>query len=88
MARKYAGFSFGRHQLVGRELYDMRERLQSLLIEIGKAYGKTSKARKLADIAIKRIDKLRHHLEDLVSKENPDRRKDREVSRCYHPHDR
>jgi hypothetical protein len=66
------------------KLYDMREHLQALQIEIQKAYGKSAVAANLTHIAVVAIDDLRSYLDDLVAAENPDRQ-DGEVNRCYYP---
>lgn len=65
---KKPGLPLERHQEIGRELQAMRNRLQTLTVELGNAYprNKISKSERRADKAIAALDSMRSALDDIA----------------------
>ncbi len=64
-------YTFEQHQILGEELFHMRERLLYISSDLSRAYGKNLS--KIATEAYSVIDELRNQLDSLVFKENPER---------------
>jgi FtsZ-binding cell division protein ZapB len=83
MPKKCEGFSFEEHQKKGDELYQACRTLQTLCLDISKAYGKTAPIAQLSSKAQKAAEELRNQLDNLVCRENTERL-DMEVNGCYY----
>ena len=78
------GISWEEHLKLGRELYEMNERLTRLHVEVGNAYGVSSRVSKCLARAAESLSKLRSELDNRVCSEYPNR-SDHEVTHVYYP---
>lgn len=83
MPKKRPGFTFERHQQVGRELQDTDRKLGSLFVSVSEAYGPSSNISKAAAKAAKYVSRLRSELDSAVCGEHPEK-SNKEVISCYY----
>jgi hypothetical protein len=72
MSKRKLGYSLEKHNKLGVALQAMREQLLKIADDLGKAYPKTTSH--LAVRSAERIDKLRSELDDIVCREDPERK--------------
>jgi len=69
MPRSKPGLPYEDHQLIGQDLYEIRNRLNTICTIMADAYP-ISKHKKLPKKAVASIDKLRHTLNALMVEED------------------
>lgn len=72
MAKK-PGLDFDEHEALGRELWELRNRLLQISVRLSNAYAKTSRVDRAGQLAVSRVDALRSALDDECALEHPDR---------------
>ena len=69
MPKQKPGLPFQDHLLIGKDLYDIRNRLTEVAVLLEKAYPKY-KHKNLPRKAVEAVDRLRWVLEDCISRED------------------
>ena len=77
-------YTLEQHKALGRELFDMRERLCSLVVDLSGAYPATCRGYHYLHKAIDGLDLARCALDEELFKENPDG--GHELVHVYYPH--
>lgn len=72
------------HHEFGKELYAMRSKLMSRMIELSHLYGVNNKAVKRIESILKKFDEFRSLMDDYICKENPTL-DNSQVLRAYYP---
>jgi len=67
MPTKKPGFTLEKHDELGRELQEMRDKLTGFITEVGKCYNKDTYS--LVDRSIQTIDMLRSKMDDHICRE-------------------
>lgn len=70
MPVKKSRYSIEQHDQLGKELQAMRNRMQTISIELSKAYPFSTKAPDLATLAVKAIDEIRNKMANLAIQEH------------------
>ena len=87
MAKKLTGLDWDKHTTLGLELFEIRNRLGDLIIELSEAYGVSSKVAKNSEKAQAALDDLRSALDDVVGNDCPGKT-DQELNGRYYPGNR
>lgn len=70
MSAKKTGYTFEQHEKLGKELYDMRNSLINITVDLSKSYYLKDKAATLANKAVHAIDELICSMDGLMFKEH------------------
>ncbi|HEQ71009.1 MAG TPA: hypothetical protein ENN69_00840 [Spirochaetia bacterium] len=70
--RKKPGFTLDEHRFVGRELFDLRDRILQLYVKTGNAYALKEPAAGLLNRALHALDKARSELENRMFEQHGD----------------
>lgn len=71
MSGRKKGFTLAQHRETGPRLWEIREYLSRLTVEVSAAYPLRTKAASKALQAVEAVDALRSKLDDLIGEENP-----------------
>jgi hypothetical protein len=78
------GLTLARHREIGKDLYQMRNKLASLALEVGNAYPLISGIYNSASDAVNALDTLRSRLDAQLFEEHREIGT-RELTRVYYP---
>ena len=84
MAKTYEGFTFKEHERIGKQIFKVRQQIKSMEHKVSGAYGKSSKAAKLAERILQDLGALQSQLNEKLCLENPTSGK-LELLACYYP---
>lgn len=70
MPAKKTRYNIEQHNQLGKELQAMRNRMQTIGVELGNAYPISTKVFDFADKAVKAIDELRDKMANLAIQEH------------------
>ena len=82
MGKRKPGYTLEQHEQLGLELQTMRDRLNSIFVDLQNHYGRTDKIASMVESTCHQLDKLRDDLKDRLLKEQTDK-KEADLGQVY-----